>query len=172
MLVAEKIFLYPFLSNEPLKSSTCTLLALAWRDAPHANLQYAFAVFACLCSSKCKGLKANSHEEHFCGRRKAIRLKRSLSQTSRSPGREARGDLNGTVINRTDKLYNHGCRWPWSVRRHANYGRHDESLAHTRTRTHAHKGKSCYWVWRKNLSHLLKLVPHHLLLLRNRRGEN
>lgn len=121
-------------------------MTLTCWDVPHTNFQYAFAVFTCLCYSKYKGLKANSHEEHFCGRRKAIRLKRSLSQTSRSPGREARGDLNGTVINRTDKLYNHGCHWPWSVRRYANYGRDDESLAHTRARTHAHKGKPRYWV--------------------------
>lgn len=67
------------------------------------------------------------------------------SPRQRSPDHNARGDLNKTVINRIDKLYNHGCCWPWSMRRYGalqpwrwKRGSHACTRTHTRTR----EGKS------------------------------
>lgn len=110
-----------------------------------------------------KGSFRNSHEEYFCGCKTA----EAIMPWQRSPDHNARGDLNGTLINRTDKLYSHACCccWLWSVRRYANCSPDDENAAHTHTHTRREitsiekkKNKK-----EKN-SHLLKLVPHHLLL--------
>lgn len=54
------------------------------------------------------------------------------SLRQRSPDHNGRGDLNATLINRTDKFFNHACCWPWSVRRYACWKRSSHTCTHTR----------------------------------------